>query len=463
MKLSCSPVTALPLVALVMPLLMVLPAHAQVPFLPVKVSMAPDSLVTQLGIVQGNVVVPFSNIETPDQVGVSLHTNLLILRPSAAGSAVAFPPLLQTALASSFASPLSLLSSSMLWGGFTPQPTLTGSGPSGSFLPADLKKAYGLPSTGGSGTIVLIGSYHYPTALSDFNSFSSYTGLPTETSTNPLLNTNKVFQVVYATGRQPNTQPSGNYSLEAALDIEWAHAMAPNAKIVLVEATTNTTIDLFYGAVEKGNNLPGVQQISMSYGGSEFSSQTYFDAIFTHTGIVYFASSGDTGGVILWPSSSANVVGVGGTSLTTNSSTQSYVSETGWSGSGGGVSAYETKPTYQSGVTLNGSTFSNRATPDVSLVADPNTGVLVFYQGNGYIVGGTSLAAPATAGIVNLSGSHRTSTSAQLTQTYSIYKNASSYSTNFRDIKSGTAGSNSCLTGFDLVTGIGTPLGTGGF
>jgi subtilase family serine protease len=332
-----------------------------------------------------------------------------------------------------------------------------GLGPKGGMSPQQFRGFYGTLASGdGAGTIALVGAYHYPTALADFNTFSTQFGLPTETSSNALASTNKVFQIVYANGSQPKT--NGGWAQESALDIEWSHAMAPGAKIVLVEAGSNSFTDLMK-AVDTARTL-GVRQISMSWGGREFSGESTYDSHFPDgNGIVYFAASGDTGGATIYPSVSPRVVAVGGTHVDTNAS-GGLTGETGWSGSGGGVSLYEPKPAYQN--VLTGA--SKRAVPDISADADPNTGVAVYdstaYRGwSGWMVfGGTSASSPAMAGMVNLVGSRASwGATAELNLIYSQLG-----STNYRDITSGTAGSFSCAPGWDYVTGVGTPQGLGG-
>src|SRR5678815_513476 len=98
----------------------------------------------------------------------------------------------------------------------------------------------------------------------------------------------------------------------------------------------------------------------MSWGGSEFSSEASYDSHFTHNGIVYFASSGDTGGKTIYPGVSPNVVSAGGTRLNRNAS-GAFLSETGWSGSGGGSSAYEPRPPFQNSIAAIG---NKRGVPD---------------------------------------------------------------------------------------------------
>lgn len=317
------------------------------------------------------------------------------------------------------------------------------------YYPDQIHAAYGVPYSG-SGAIAIVGAYHYKTALNDFNVFSATTGLPQETGSKT------VFEVVFANGSQP--RPDGGWAQEAALDIEWSHAMAPNAKIYLVEAGSNSFSNLMR-AVDVAKALPGVRCVSMSWGSNEFSGETgtAYDGHFTSGG-PFFASSGDSGGVISWPAVSTNVIGVGGTSLTVNGTAgnYSYGGESAWSGTGCGTSLYEPHPSYQTGT-------SRRKSADISAVADPYTGVVVYdstsYQGfSGWMVfGGTSASSPICAGIFNASASGSTSSLAELTRIYS------SASANWHDVTTGTAGSNSAGVGYDLPTGVGSPNGNGGF
>lgn len=333
-----------------------------------------------------------------------------------------------------------------------------GLGPGGGMTPAQIRSFYNQPSAGGANVIAIVDAFHYPTALNDFNVFSAQFGLPKETSTDPLAPTNKVFQVVYASGSKPRS--NCGWAQEAALDIEWAHAMAPSAKIVLVEAASNSFANLF-GAVDVASTLAGAKEVSMSWGGSEFSTEASNDFHFTQTsGVVFFASSGDTGGTTIYPSASPYVVAAGGTSVQTNGSGV-FLSESGWSGSGGGPSIYESRPPYQS--TIFNIVGPARGIPDISSDSDPNTGVSVFdstrCQGLGgwLVFGGTSVASPCLAGMTNLAGHFYLNSTTELTNVY-----AGLGGPNYRDITSGSAGSFSCTTGWDFVTGVGTPQGTGG-
>ena len=188
----------------------------------------------------------------------------------------------------------------------------------------------------------------------------------------------------------------------------------------------------------------------MSWGATEFSGEQSYDSNFTSNyGASFFASSGDTGGVVTWPSSSANVISVGGTTLT---QTSTGYTEKAWSSGGGGVSAYEQVPASQS---LLG--YQHRATPDVSYNADPNTGFLVLdtYGYSGwYAVGGTSAGAPQWAAIQSLGLSV---TSQNL---YNDYAQPSTYAADFTDITSGTNTVYPATVGYDLATGLGSPLTT---
>jgi subtilase family serine protease len=198
----------------------------------------------------------------------------------------------------------------------------------------------------------------------------------------------------------------------------------------------------------------------MSWGGSEFSGETSYDSHFLTTGVIYFASSGDAGGVTIYPGVSPNVVSAGGTSLKLNSD-WTRATETGWSGSGGGPSAYEKRPGYQD--VISSIVGSKRGVPDFSFDADPNTGVAVYdttkCQGmSGWMVfGGTSVASPSLAGIVDATHYREASSAAELGL---IYSNLGSGS--FFDVTSGSAGKNSAKKGWDFVTGVGSNIGING-
>jgi kumamolisin len=336
-----------------------------------------------------------------------------------------------------------------------------GGGPSGE-TPASIRSVYNLPSTGGSGTIAIVDAFDYSTAANDLNVFSSQFGLPSMPDCSSNGNVTPCFRKVFASGTQPKA--NCGWGQEAALDIEWAHAMAPNARIVLIEANSNSFADLF-AAVDVATaqvTTDGAKgEVSMSWSGGEFSTESTNDGHFQNSDVVYFASSGDTGGVNGYPSVSPYVASAGGTTINRNNSGQ-LTSETAWSGSGGGPSKYESKPSYQNGVA--GTDATHRSAPDFSFDANPNTGVSVYdstrCQGaSGWLVfGGTSVSSPSLAGIVNLAGHFAASTTSELT---TIYANRSN-SADFRDITSGSAGSFTAEAGYDLVTGVGSNQGLNG-
>ena len=282
----------------------------------------------------------------------------------------------------------------------------------GPFQPSQITQAYNFKSltfsggsvaANGSGqTIAIVDAYNDPNitgVTGDLAKFDAQWGLPAPPSFT------KVMQVVG--GRAPAT--NSGWTWQIALDVEWAHAIAPAANILLVEANTASLSNLL-SAVSYAANYPGVSVVSMSWGSSEFSGETAYDSsVFTtpsgHTPVSFVAASGDSGSPGLWPAFSPNVLAVGGTSLTTQNSSGTYGSETGWSGSGGGISLYETVPAFQRGWAIAGlsTTSTMRTIPDVAYNADPNTGYYVYdsvpyagYRG-WWEVGGTSAAVPQWA------------------------------------------------------------------
>lgn len=331
--------------------------------------------------------------------------------------------------------------------------------------PAKIRQLYSLPITGGSNAIAIVDAYHYPNALADFNTFSQHFGLPCEGSRVPTATTNNAFQVVYATGTRPMASGAfiASWNLEAALDVQWAHAMAPKAKVYLVEAASDSTADLM-AAVRVASSLPDVKEVSMSWGGSEFSYEASYDSVFTTPGVVYFASGGDTGAVMEYPAASPNVISCGGT--TVNRDSHGVVTtETGWAQTGCGLSAYEPRPAFQNGVAAV--VGNRRGVSDMSFVADPNTGVYVYCstpvwgESGWWVLGGTSASAPALAGIVNVAASTNGFAANTAAEQARIYGNLGK-ATAFRDVTSGKAGNLRCNIGYDLLTGVGVPKGTVG-
>ncbi len=329
-----------------------------------------------------------------------------------------------------------------------------------------------MAANGGAGmTIAIVDAFHYAGNDADLSSFSTTMGLPQCTLANGC------FRDLDQNGNNAQNTTCGsdpNWELETMLDLEYSHAIAPNAKIVLVEGCDNSFTNLGI-AVTTAVGLGNV--VSNSYGSLEFSGENGFDSIYLSQTPVLF-SSGDHGTPTSYPCASPNVTCVGGTTLLPVSTTNfTRASETGWSGSGGGCSSQEPSQGYQTnnGVTLCG---SFRATPDIAADADPNTGAVVLDNGNGgfFLVGGTSLATPLMAGIVVDLDTARTTVIPSLlrkaklqgsagspTIDSSLYlKNAGAPSGNpyvfyYFDIVSGSNGL-SAGPGYDLVTGLGDLL-----
>ncbi|HKM73028.1 MAG TPA: S53 family peptidase [Stellaceae bacterium] len=389
----------------------------------------------------GHTVIPDSSIEQPEHIGIQVHTNFRYFVPNAGGASAQFSRRVA--------------------------PEQTGGPPYAGYFyetPASIACVYELATTstgsgcnpnsvtvnptGGSRAIAIVDAYHYPTAMSDLAVFSAQFGLPAPTSAN--------FQVIYANGRRPSV--NSDWNIEEALDIEWAHAMAPSAKIYLVEAASSGYADLFT-ALSKANSLlssanPGGGEVSMSWGGSEFFWETFYDSYFTQPGVVYFAAAGDSPGVI-WPSTSPNVVSAGGTSISRNPNDGTFQQEFAWQSGGGGPSLYESIPSYQNAIsTIVG---TRRGTPDVAADADPSSGVWVYSYPYWYIVGGTSVAAPVWAGVVNSAASFSTSSQNELTI---LYANQGT-----TGITAGSCGPNEGYIaglGWDFCTGLGSPAGESG-
>jgi subtilase family serine protease len=339
----------------------------------------------------------------------------------------------------------------------------------------------------------LVDAFDDPTAASDLNFFASYYGLPTPT-----------FQVIkdgaaYGYSGCTTPPPNQGWALEESLDIEWAFAMAETAKIYLVEACSDSFADLTHAELVAGSlvKAAGGGDISNSWGGGEFPGETSYDTYFFKTcltgdsscstgywdRIVYFASAGDNGCGAQWPSSSPWVVSAGGTTINRDQTTHNFTSESCWSGSGGGVSSVETwGSAFPTGmgpwVNFQYSQFGQtaRQTPDIAADADPASGVGVYCNSCGggpwFQVGGTSLASPLLAGVVNIAGNklgqapHGSSgfyTNEQNAFMYSELFTVATKSAHFYDVSQGSNGAGcGATTGYDRCTGIGSPLGYSG-
>jgi subtilase family serine protease len=327
--------------------------------------------------------------------------------------------------------------------------------------PSQTRHAYGfdLITNQGAGQIIgIVDAYDDPNIESDLAVFDSQFGLPSCTTSNGC------FQKIFAAGSQPNK--NAGWALEISLDVEWSHAIAPQARIILVEAASNSFTNLMQAVDVAVQN--GASVVSMSFGGSEFSGESSNDNHFAVNGVTFTASSGDSGHGVEYPAASPDVVAVGGTTLKTGTG-GAYVSETAWNGSGGGQSSVEAEPLYQAQYPIPNDAAGVRGVPDVSYDADPNSGFSVYdtvrYQGQSgwFQVGGTSAGAPQWAALFAIVNSlrvagNKATLSSTNTSVYSVVKSSGS---NVHDISSGTNGTCGTLctatAGYDYLTGLGSP------
>jgi kumamolisin len=292
--------------------------------------------------------------------------------------------------------------------------------------------------TGGIGAIAIVDAGDYPTAASDLHAFSAQFGIP-----------DADFKIVYADGQKPPVY--GEWLTEEALDIEWAHAMAPKAKLFLVVSTLQNT-DPTWQAVEVAGKLVsenGGGVVSMSWGDPEVSNEMQADFIFTAPNVAYFAASGDSGiGVSIYPGASPNVFSVGGTFFVRNGSNGEFEEEV-YGGGGGDLSPYEPRPAYQD--VISNIVGTQRGYPDV---ASDFCCAAIYLEGGWGSVGGTSWASPTFAGIVNAAGHFPKTSYEGLTALYKEYANQQEYKAAFFDI---TQGDPHCMVGWDECAGVGTP------
>jgi subtilase family serine protease len=325
-----------------------------------------------------------------------------------------------------------------------PRPLVTNRTPTG-LTPALVKASYQFPTslTAGAGkTIAIVDAFDAPNIAADLNLFSRQYGLPECNTANPC------FKKVNQTGGSRPPRANSGWALEIALDVEWAHAIAPGATILLVEASSNSFANL--NAAEDYARTHA-QYVSNSWGAPEFNGEKSFDSHYSQPGVSIFVSAGDSGLPAEYPSSSPTVISVGGTTL---ANPGPAATETGWASGGGGCSVYETAPAAQAAFSQYAQTGckGTRATPDVSLVADPASGVSVYdstpYSGQSgwFTVGGTSASAPMWAA--------RSAVAGIVVNSATVYGSAIAY----RDITVGNNGA-PCLVGFDLCTGRGSWLG----
>jgi hypothetical protein len=333
-------------------------------------------------------------------------------------------------------------------------PLASASPPPSAYGPTQFHTAYNLPAAAPNAqTIGIVDAYDDPNIEADLATFSTQYGLP------PCTTANGCFTKINQNGSPSYPAANANWALEISLDVEIAHAMCQNCKILLVEATTASFANL--GAAENEAAARGATVISNSWGGREYSTEgTDESRYFNHPGIAITASTGDSGYGVEFPSSSRYVTAVGGTTLKLNPD-NSWLSETAWADTGSGCSFYITKPSWQKDTSC-----SHRTDADVAADADPNTGAAVYdsvpYSGQSgwFQVGGTSLASPLIASAYALAGNE-----ASLNGASTAYADTSA----LHDVTSGSngfcGGSYLCTAkaGYDGPTGLGSPNGLGAF
>jgi hypothetical protein len=328
------------------------------------------------------------------------------------------------------------------------------------YFPSDLQSAYNVGSTanGPQTTVAIVDAYDDPAIVADDAAYRSQFGLAACNTTTLSGCVTKVDELG-APGPLPAPAAGANagWATEEALDVDMVSALCQQCHILLVEANSASYQDL--GVSVNSAVAEGAKYVSNSYGGAEFSGETAFDtAYYNHPGVVITASAGDSGYGVMYPAASPDVTAVGGTSLSTSGTSRGWT-ESAWSGTGSGCSAYESKPAWQSD-----SGCSRRTVADVSADADPNTGVAVYdsyHEGGWAQVGGTSESSPIIAAVY-----------AQANDiTAGTYPSSYPYAHigNLNDVTSGSNGSCSpayfcaAQTGYDGPTGNGTPQGTAGF
>jgi len=328
------------------------------------------------------------------------------------------------------------------------------SGPPG-YGPQRMLTAYSFKKVrerGKGQVIAVVDAFDDPNVEVDLSTFTAQFSQPSCTTENGC------FKLVYEGGTKPPADISG-WSNEIAIDTQWAHSIAPEAVILLVEAQSNSFADLLSAVDTAVAN--GATIVSMSWVGSETADETSYDTHFNVPGVMFVAASGDDGHGVSYPAASPYVVGVGGTTLTINSN-GTWESETAWSDSGGGQSQYETEPSYQEGVQTSG----KRGVPDVAYDGNPSTGIPSYSSyscGACYTGwqqwGGTSIGTPEWAALFARANAIRVlNGKAPLTEPQTILYPLNELG--FHDITSGSNGNCGTLCtagpGYDYVTGLGS-------
>lgn len=366
-------------------------------------------------------------------------------------------------LASKISGSLSYLNDSIP---FTPYVSyLPSQSSSGYYTPQNIYQAYSFNSSNAAGilgngtSIAIVDAYGDPLLRYDISAFDNVTGLP------PIN-----MQTIYM-NNTPNAY-NQSWAIETALDVEWAHASAPGAKIIVVisqDAQSSLTDALSYVISKHISSIISLSwgQPESSAGSSAIESENSLFRQAAQEGITVLAASGDLGAYdgtktlgVNFPASDPYVLGVGGTSLDYN---QGKYVETAWGGnqsgtsygSGGGYSDYFGAPYWQSSSGVN---TTARGVPDVAADANKETGVLLIADGKTFVAGGTSLATPIWAGIVSRIDQKLGYSVGYLNPIlYQVYRSPL-YRTAFNEVTSGGNGYYHAGPGWNPVTGIGTPI-----
>lgn len=343
--------------------------------------------------------------------------------------------------------------------------------------PTEVRRIYGFDQieNGGAGQkIAIVVAFDHPDIEDDLNLFSTTFDLPTTIDQNSSFKFEKV--IIPEDPQNPCAQSSlsvlESWQLESALDVEWAHAIAPEADITLIEAS-GPCLDALIPAVDTAIIDEEATVVSMSWGVPEVAFHVTTnddDRTFADRSVAFVAGAGDSGSPPLWPATSPNVTGVGGTKLLLNGKGR-YIGEVAWSSSGGGLSAVFDRPYKYQSDSFN--TYTMRGTPDVAYNATSgniNNGFAVYsstsYFGHvgWHSIGGTSAGVPQWAALIAIANSMRSTFLTGQDVNAAVYeaaKDNESYADNFHDIRAGTSNKCGALCsagpGYDFVTGLGSP------
>lgn len=334
--------------------------------------------------------------------------------------------------------------------------------------PNQIRQAYGVVQvvpTNGVVKVGIIGCFNAPNIQSDFDAWTDYFGLPRKTL------------IITPNGSVPS--PTGSnlgWNLELQLDIQSVYTICQNCEINIFLSPSASFADI-KSTIALANSRQ-MNVISMSFGSRELTSaflrsSSSLESVLTSTTCCYLASTGDSS-FPSYPALNPNVLAIGGSTLNlvSNNGIASRANEITWQSAGAGYSKIYSKPTYQNGIPIINK--NKRAIPDVSAVANPNTGVYVYCSSydpkyNWYQVGGTSLSCPLNAGLIANGLIYRYNSSKNPLTTvanlqndvhnnlYKLYKRNTNtfYSSYFYDITKGKDNGFTAGAKFDIPTGLG--------